>query len=67
MLYTEWLYHHRFVLEFIYSLGNKTNKIRMKVDCVPRHVMGPFENWRSNVDQECCIRGPVSKDHYFCW
>jgi hypothetical protein len=39
---------------------------RVEVDHVPRHVMGPFEDLGSNVDQEC-IRGPAAKDHYFCW
>jgi len=38
---------------------------RVEVDHVARHVIGPFENLWSNVDQEC-IRGPTSEDHYFC-
>jgi hypothetical protein len=35
------------------------------VDHVPGHVVCPFEHLRSDVDKEC-IRGPSSKDHYFC-
>ena len=38
---------------------------RVKVDHVTRHVIGPFENLWTDVDQEC-IRGPPSEDHDFC-
>jgi hypothetical protein len=38
---------------------------RVEVDHVARHVIGPFEDLGSDVDQEC-IRGPTSKDHNFC-
>jgi hypothetical protein len=37
---------------------------RVKVDHVARHVIGPFEDLGSNVDQKC-IRGPTAKDHNF--
>ena len=38
---------------------------RVKVDHVARHVIGPFEDLGSDVDQEC-IRGPAAEDHNFC-
>ncbi len=37
---------------------------RVEVDHVARHVIGPFEDLGSDVDQEC-IRGPTAKDHDF--
>ena len=40
-------------------------KEQVKVDHVARHVIGPFENLWSDVDQECS-RGPTSKDPIFC-
>jgi hypothetical protein len=50
--------------------GNKVAiggiKERVEVDHIPRHVVGPFEDLRSDVDQEG-IRGPTSEDHYLCW
>jgi hypothetical protein len=36
---------------------------RVEVDHVARHVIGPFEDLGSDVDQEC-IRGPTSKDGF---
>lgn len=35
----------------------------VELDHVGRHVVGPFENLWSDVDQEG-IRGPPSQDHY---
>jgi hypothetical protein len=48
------------------EISGRSVEERVEVYHVPRHGVGPFENLRSDVDQEC-VRGPTAEDHYFCW